>query len=84
MKNSGGEPKGNADDVLDLVARHVKVGRDLAEAIAGAETIHEIFHPGSAVHNQGLSERLGRDRPSHPRACRPAAAAAAPTRRRRR
>jgi hypothetical protein len=58
MKNSGGEPEGNADDVLDLGRWHTKVVGDVREAIAGLEAIYEVLHARPTVNHERLSERL--------------------------
>jgi transcriptional regulator GlxA family with amidase domain len=44
MEGSGGESEGNVDHVLDLGARHVEVGRDLGEAVAGLEAVDQILN----------------------------------------
>ena len=84
MKYSGGEAEGNADDVLDLVARDVEVGRDLREAVAGPEAIDQVLDAGAAMHHEWLAERLGGIDRDLSRACRRAGACVVPSRRRRR
>src|SRR3954452_12726347 len=59
-KNSGREPEGNPDHVLDLLGRHAEVVGDLGEAIAGPESVDEIRNPRPAVDHQRLAERLAR------------------------
>jgi len=56
MKNSGGEPEGNADDVLNLGRWHTKVAGDVREAIAGLEAIHEVLYARPTVNDQRLPE----------------------------
>ena len=50
----------NPDHVLDLGARHVEVGRDLGEAIAGLEAVDQILDPRAAVDDHRLVAGLGR------------------------
>ena len=58
MKNSGGEPEGNANDVLDLGRWHTQVVGDVREAIAGLEAIYEVLHARATVNHERLSECL--------------------------
>ena len=60
MEGSGGESESNPDHVLDLGARHVEVGRDLGEAIAGLEAVDQILDPRAAVDDHRLVAGLGR------------------------
>jgi hypothetical protein len=83
MKNSGGEPEGNADDVLNLGPWHTKVAGDVREAIASLEAIHEVLHARPTVNDERLPERLGWDPRAPLRSDRPEDVLAVPIRRRR-
>jgi hypothetical protein len=60
MKNSGGTPQRDADDVLSLSHRDVEIGSDVFQAVTGLKAVNETLDPGSAVHNKRLAERLVR------------------------
>jgi hypothetical protein len=75
MKNSSWESEGNSDDVLDFVAWHVEVGRDVREAVPCLEAVDQVLDPSATVDQKRLSEGFGRaDRDalqeSHPRGLR--------------
>jgi len=60
MKNSGGTPQRDADDVLSLDHRDVEISGDVFQAVPGLKAVNEILDPGSAVYNDRLAERLVR------------------------